>query len=164
MIKELVLISLILSLLSIAVFGIASINANVGVVTSSASPNYAVGVTIKSLGAVGFELTVEGNLGSSFDLRKVGSIQQWNFMPSILLSLPSGEIRPYAGIGILTSYDVPDGKFSPISLEPLYYRGGVDVFFKGFSLFAEAQGTFNYQPKWSFSGINEWRFGAGLAF
>ncbi len=160
---KIALISVLLLLFSVAVFGVASISGSVGI-TPTASPFYAIGVTIKSLGAIGLELTVEGNLGSSFDLSKVGSIQKWNLMPSVLLSLPTGEIRPYMGVGILTWYDVPNGKFGPVSLTPLYYRGGVDVFYKGFALFAEGQGRFTYQPQWSFSGIDEWRFGAGLAF
>lgn len=162
--KIFALISLLLLLSSVAVFGVASINGSIGIITSTASPDFAIGVTVKSLGTIGFELTVEGNIGSSFDLSKVGSIQQWNLMPSILFSLPTGEIRPYVGVGILTWYDISNSKFGPVSLEPLYYRGGVDVFLEGVALFAEAQGTFTYQPEWSFRGIDEWRFGVGLAF
>lgn len=162
--KKILLATSVLVLLASLSFAVASINLNVGVLTSESSPNYTIGATIKSIGAIGFELTVEGNMGTSFDLGKVGSIEQWNLLPSILFSLPTGEIRPYIGLGIKTVYDVKTNSFGPIALNPLYYRGGVDLFYRGFSAFIEAQGTFQYQPEINFGGVNEWRLGAGLSF
>lgn len=159
-----VLLILILTLLSVGIFAVASVDANVGLITSNPTPTYTIGMTIKSIGAVGFELTIEGNLGSNFDLSQVGNVKKWNLMPSIYFSLPSGEIRPYAGVGVLTTYNVSGGNFAPISLSTLYYKSGVDIFINSFSIFAEAKGSFTYQPKFQLNGIKEWVFGIGLAF
>jgi len=153
----------LLASLSAAIFAVGSVNASVGF-NVGATPTYTVGVTVKSVGAVGFELAVEGNLGSNFDLAKIGNVKEWNLMPSICLSLPSGEIRPYAGVGVLTKYSVPNSSFGPISFDTLYYKGGVDVFVNSFSMFAEAKGSFTYQNGLKFSGVKEWILGAGLAF
>ncbi len=159
-----VLFVVLLTSLSVGIFAVGSVNANIGLITTDSTPTYTIGVTVKSIGAVGFELTVEGNLGNSFDLSQVENIKQWDLMPLIYFSLPSGEIRPYAGVGVLTTYNVSDGNFDPISLNTLYYKGGVDVFISGFSMFAEAKGSFTYQPKFQVGMIKEWIFGVGLAF
>lgn len=158
------LLIVLLTLLSVGIFAVGSVNASVGLNTNESTPTYTIGVTVKSIGAVGFELAVEGNLGSNFDLTQIGNIKEWDLMPFIYFSLPSGEIRPYAGIGVLTTYNVSSGNFAPISLNTLYYKGGVDVFISSFSMFAEVKGSFTYQQELQLSGIKEWIFGVGLAF
>ncbi len=163
--KKTLMIFLLLSFALIAqVFAMAALEVNVSRITSDASSCYFGGVTIKSIGEVGIELTVEGNLGNTFDLGKIGSVKNWNLLPTLLLSLPSGEIRPYAGVGILTIYDTQSSSFGPIDFETLYYKAGVDVFLKTMSFFAEIQGRLYYQPNWSVSGIDGWRLGVGLTF
>ncbi len=161
--KKTVLVFLLLATASMGIFAISSFTLETGVITS-ATPVYAIGVNLKSIGTLGFELTIEGNMGNSFDLTKLGSIKKWNFMPTIFLSLPTGEIRPYAGVGILTTYDVETSNFGPVIFQPLYYKAGVDMFLSYFAFFVEAQGTLDFQPKFEMSGIEEWRIGAGLAF
>ncbi len=151
-------------LASTAIFAISSFTVETGVVTSSATPEYIVGVNVKSIGMFGFELSIEGSLGNSFDLTKLGTIKKWNFVPALFLSLPTGSIRPYAGLGISTTYDISTSSFGPMSFPTMYYKGGVDAFFGALSLFLEAQGTVNFQPKFVMSGVNEWKMGVGLAF
>ncbi len=154
----------ILLVASTAIFAISSFTVESGIVTSEASPQYIVGVTIKSIGTIGFELSIEGNLGNSFDLTKLGGIKKWNFIPALFLSLPTGEIRPYAGLGISTVYDVSTSSFSPVSFPMMYYKGGIDAFFGAFSAFIEAQGSVNFQPTFVMGGIDEWKVGVGLTF
>lgn len=163
--KKTLMIFLLLSFALIAqIFAMAALEVNVSRITSGASACYFGGVTIKSIGEVGIELTVEGNLGNTFDLGKIGSVKNWNLLPTLLLSLPSGEIRPYAGVGILTTYDTQSSSFGPIDFETLYYKAGVDVFLKTMSFFAEIQGRLYYHPNWRVSGIDGWRLGVGLTF
>jgi outer membrane protein W len=162
--KILLLLSVISVLLIGEAFATGAIDLNVGITSSSATPQYLAGITIKSIGALGIELTVEGNLGNSFDLGKIGSVKKWNLLPTLFISLPTGEIRPYAGIGILTTYDIATSSFGPVNFATLYYKAGVDVFLKAFSFFGEIQGKFTYQPQINVSGIDVWRLGAGLAF
>ncbi len=159
---------LLLFLLSFALvleaFAIGAFDVNAGVLSSSGTPEYMVGVTIKSIGTLGLELNVEGSLGSTFDVGKIGNIKKWNLSPTLFVSLPTGEIRPYAGVGINTTYDISTWQFGAVDLSTLYYRVGVDAFLKAFSLFGEFQGKMYYQPHLIVNGISEWRVGAGLAF
>ena len=159
-----VLLIVLLTSLSVGIFAVGSVNASFGLDTNESTPTYTIGVTVKSVGAIGFELAVEGNLGNNFDLTQIGNIKKWDLMPLIYFSLPSGEIRPYAGVGVLTTYNVSNGSFDPIFLNTLYYKGGVDVFISSFSMFAEVKGSFTYQSELQLGGIKEWIFGVGLAF
>uniref|UniRef100_A0A7V3VTC4 Outer membrane protein beta-barrel domain-containing protein n=1 Tax=Mesoaciditoga lauensis TaxID=1495039 RepID=A0A7V3VTC4_9BACT len=160
--KFLIITSLMLILFTISSFAVMSVNGSFGYVTSNASPSYAIGLTIKSISTVGFELTIESTVNSLLNLSQIANSQNWNFLPTLIFSLPSGDLRPYVGLGVMTTYNFTTG-FSAISLSTFYYRIGADLFLGNFSMFGEAQGTF-YRPNLSFSQPDEWRFGAGLAF
>ncbi len=162
--RIILVLAVLTAMLSVGVFATAAVDLNMGMLTSGATPEYMAGITIKSIGALGIELTVEGSMGTSFDVGKIGSIKKWNLLPTLLFSLPTGEIRPYAGLGILTTYDFSTSSFGPVSFETLYYKAGIDVFLNAFALFGEIQGRFNYQPSVRISGIDEWRLGVGLTF
>ncbi len=158
--KLFVITSMVMILLAVSSFAVMSITGSAAFITSSSSPSYAVGLTFKSIGTIGFELTAEGTIGNFSNLSQIGNISTWDLYPTIIISLPSGELRPYVGLGILTTYNVKTG-FEPVNFNSFYYRAGTDIFLGSFSAFGEAQGTF---ANMSFSGIKEWRFGLGLAF
>ncbi len=149
----------LIMILTISSFAITSVNGSVGL----PSNGYDVGLTFKSIGTIGFELTVEGTVNNLMDLSQIGNISTWYLYPTLLVSLPTGEIRPYAGLGIMTTFS-PGSGFGPVSLTPLYYHLGIDMFFGPLSAFAEGQGIYNITSITSFSNIKEWRFGLGLAF
>lgn len=156
--KAAILFSILTLIFAISSFAIMSVNGSVGLLV----PNeYTVGLTFKSIGTLGFELTVEGTLNSIFDVSQIGNISTWYLYPTLLLSLPTGQIRPYVGIGMATAFSQKSG-FGPISIMPLYYHVGVDMFLGILSAFAEGQGIVN--GIMSFSSVEEWRFGFGLAF
>ncbi len=157
--KLLVLILTLTMFLTISSFAVMSINASMGILPSSS--NYAVGLTVKSIGMIGFELTVEGTVSNVLDITQLGNISSWNLLPTLLVSLPTGNIRPYAGIGLETPFSFQSG-FGPISFNLLYYHIGADLFLGSFSAFGEAQGDVTNFT--SISGVKEWRFGLGLDF
>ncbi|BBJ28211.1 hypothetical protein [Athalassotoga saccharophila] len=155
-----ILFLILIPILAISSFAITSVNGSVGLPSSG----YAVGLTFKSIGTMGFELTVEGTVNNLTDLSQIGNISKWYLYPTLLVSLPTGEIRPYAGLGIMTTFS-PNGGFGPVSITPLYYHVGIDMFLGALSAFAEGQGIYNITTNiTSFSNITEWRFGLGLAF
>ncbi|HEU23603.1 MAG: hypothetical protein C0176_04945 [Mesoaciditoga sp.] len=157
---KLILFLILIPVLAISSFAITSVNGSVGL----QSNGYDVGLTFKSIGTMGFELTVEGTVNNLMDLSQIGNISKWYLYPTLLVSLPTGEIRPYAGLGIMTTFS-PNSGFGPVSFSPLYYHVGVDMFFGAFSAFGEGQGIYNIASSIiSFSNIKEWRFGVGLAF
>lgn len=158
--KLLILILTLTVLLTISSFAVMSMNASMGVLPST-STVYAVGLTIKSISTLGFELTIEGTVNSLLNLSQLGNVNTWELLPTLLVSLPTGNIRPYVGIGILTDFSLSNG-FGPVSLNPLYYHAGLDLFIGSFSAFGEAQGSINNFTQ--ISGVEEWRFGLGLAF
>ncbi|MGC8544830.1 hypothetical protein [Athalassotoga sp.] len=157
--KLLILVLTLTMLLAVSSFAVMSINASTGILTSSSG--YAVGLTVKSLGILGVELTIEGTVNNILDLTQLGNVSSWSLLPTLLVSLPTGNIRPYLGVGLQTQFSFQNG-FSPVSLNPLYYHIGADLFLGNFSAFGEAQGSITNFT--SFSGVKEWRFGLGLDF
>lgn len=157
--KLLVLILTLTIFLTISSFAVMSINASTGILTSSSG--YAVGLTVKSIGILGLELTVEGTVNNILDITQLGNVSSWNLFPTLLVSLPTGNVRPYVGVGLETQFSFING-FSPVSINPLYYHIGADLLLGNFSAFGEAQGDITNFT--SFSGVKEWRFGLGLCF
>jgi len=72
--KTFLLLFLLSFALVLEVFAIGAFDVNVGVLSSSGTPEYMVGVTIKSIGTLGLELNIEGNLGNTFDIGKIGNV------------------------------------------------------------------------------------------
>ncbi len=157
--KLLILFLTLTMFLAVSSFAVMSINASTGILTSPSG--YAVGLTVKSLGILGVELTIEGTVNNILDLTQLGNVKSWSLLPTLLVSLPTGNIRPYLGVGLQTQFSFQNG-FSPVSLNPLYYHIGADLFLGNFSAFGEAQGSITNIT--SFSGVKEWRFGLGLDF
>jgi outer membrane protein W len=158
--KLLILVLTLTMLLAVSSFAVMSINASMGILASSSG--YAVGLTVKSLGILGVELTIEGTVNNILDLTQLGNVSSWSLLPTLLVSLPTGNIRPYLGVGLKTQFSFQNNGFSPVSLNPLYYHIGADLFLGNFSAFGEAQGSITNFT--SFSGVKEWRFGLGLDF
>ncbi len=159
--KFFVLILILTMLLAVSSFAVMSVNASMGI--TSSPMNYAVGLTVKSIDMLGFELTVEGTVSNILDLTQLGNVSSWSLFPTLLISLPTGNIRPYLGVGLETQFSFKNG-FSLAAFNPLYlyYHIGADLFLGNFSAFGEAQGSITNFT--SFSGVKEWRFGLGLDF